>query len=94
MKPERLQQYCLINGWKDAIMLDSGGSSQCITPEGKITSTRKVHNVLCFWLKKESDNQTEEVEDTMAKRTLGQAGLNLIKEFEGCRLTAYKPVPT
>jgi GH24 family phage-related lysozyme (muramidase) len=57
--------------------------------------------VLCFWLKKEmkeekkeSDNQTEEVEDNMAKRTLGQAGLNLIKEFEGCRLTAYKPVPT
>lgn len=94
MEPERLQQYCLINGWKDAIMLDSGGSSQCITPEGKITSTRKVHNVLCFWLKKESDNQTEEVEDTMAKKTLGQAGLNLIKEFEGCRLKAYKPVPT
>jgi GH24 family phage-related lysozyme (muramidase) len=93
MKPERLQQYCLVNGWKDAIMLDSGGSSQCITPEGKITSTRKVHNVLCFWLKKESDNQTEEV-TTMAKKTLGQAGLNLIKSFEGCRLTAYKPVET
>ena len=93
MTPERMQQYCLINGWKDAIMLDSGGSSQCITPEGKITSTRKVHNVLCFWLKKESDNQTEEVK-TVAKKTLGQAGLDLIKSFEGCRLTAYKPVPT
>ena len=22
------------------------------------------------------------------------AGINLIKQFEGCRLTAYKPVPT
>ena len=24
---------------------------------------------------------------------ISQNGLNLIKEFEGCRLTAYKPVP-
>lgn len=93
MTPEALQKYCL--GWKDAIMLDSGGSSQCITPEGKITSTRIVHNVLCFWLKeKASDNQTQDVNNNMAKKTLGQAGLNLIKDFEGCRLTAYKPVPT
>ena len=92
MKPERLQQYCLINGWKDAIMLDSGGSSQCITPEGKVTSTRKVHNVLCFWLKK--DTNTQDVNDTMKKKKLGNAGLNLIKEFEGCRLKAYKPVST
>ena len=34
MTPAMLQKYCLDNGWKDAIMLDSGGSSQCITPEG------------------------------------------------------------
>ncbi|GIO57933.1 glycoside hydrolase family protein [Paenibacillus cineris] len=25
---------------------------------------------------------------------ISQAGINLIKSFEGCRLTAYKPVPT
>lgn len=87
---EQMQQYCLDHGWKDAIMLDSGGSSQCITLEGKITSTRKVHNVLCFWLKK----QTQEVNEPMAKKTLGKAGLDLIKSFEGCRLTAYKAVPT
>ena len=90
MTPDALQQYCLDNGWKDAIMLDSGGSSQCITPEGKVSSTRKVHNVLCFWL----DKKTQEVNDTMGKKTLGQAGLDLIKNFEGCRLTAYKPVDT
>lgn len=90
MTPDALQQYCLDKGWKDAIMLDSGGSSQCITPEGKVSSTRKVHNVLCFWL----DNKTQEVNDTMGKKTLGQAGLDLIKNFEGCRLTAYKPVDT
>ncbi|MFE0554779.1 lysozyme [Paenibacillus sp. NPDC058910] len=27
-------------------------------------------------------------------RKISQAGLSLIKSFEGCRLTAYKPVPT
>ena len=58
MTPAELQKHCLDKGWQDAIMLDSGGSSQCITPEGKITSTRKVHNVLCFWLK---DNKTQKV---------------------------------
>ena len=29
-----------------------------------------------------------------SKKTLGDAGLELIKSFEGCRLKAYKPVPT
>ena len=27
-------------------------------------------------------------------KPIGAAGLALIKKFEGCRLTAYKPVPT
>lgn len=30
----------------------------------------------------------------MANKKLGSDGLNLIKNFEGCRLTAYKPVST
>ena len=30
----------------------------------------------------------------MANKKLGSAGLELIKNFEGCRLTAYKPVST
>ena len=30
----------------------------------------------------------------MANKKLGSAGLDLIKNFEGCRLTAYKPVST
>ena len=29
-----------------------------------------------------------------SKKALGDAGLELIKSFEGCRLKAYKPVPT
>jgi uncharacterized protein YcbK (DUF882 family) len=64
MTPEALQQYCLKRGWKDAIMLDGGGSSQCITPSGTVTSTRKVHNVLCFWLKGIT-NKESEVEGTV-----------------------------
>ena len=67
MTPEQLQQYCLLNGWEDAIMLDSGGSSQCITPKGKITSTRKVHNVLCFWLKKEESEVETAVNGSSVK---------------------------
>ncbi|MGM9782180.1 MAG: lysozyme [Paludibacteraceae bacterium] len=31
---------------------------------------------------------------TMGNKTTGSAGVALIKQFEGCRLTAYKPVPT
>ena len=62
MTPEALQRYCVKQGWKDAIMLDSGGSSQCITPEGSIESTRNVQNVLCFWLKAPTTNKEREVE--------------------------------
>lgn len=50
MTPEAMQRYCLKNGWTDAIMLDGGLSSQCITPAGEITGGRCVHNVLCFWI--------------------------------------------
>ena len=59
MTPEALQKYCIEHGWKDAIMLDGGNSSQCITPEGNITSTRNVQNVLCFWLKGTTEREVE-----------------------------------
>lgn len=67
--PENLQKYVVENGWKDAVMLDSGGSSQCITPNGNITSTRRVHNVICFWLSNKTpeekpSNTSSEREDT------------------------------
>ena len=65
MTPAILQKYCLDNGWKEAVMLDSGGSSQCITPEGTITSTRKVHNALCFWIKAETTPKKSEGETNM-----------------------------
>lgn len=55
MTPEGLQTYLLSQGWHNALMLDGGGSSQCITPEGTIESARIVHNVLCFWFDKNNE---------------------------------------
>ncbi len=75
MTPEALQQYVLDKGWKDALMLDGGGSSQCITPIGTIksvTSTgdeRIVHNVLCFWLDDTTEKEADEDMDATEKAT-------------------------
>ncbi len=52
MTPETLQRYALNHNWKDGIMLDSGGSSQCMCPNGNIYSNRIVHNYICLWLDK------------------------------------------
>lgn len=49
MKPKQLQDLALAVGVKDAIMLDGGGSTQGITPKGKVTSKRAVHNYICVW---------------------------------------------
>lgn len=49
LTPEELQQIALAAGVKHAIMLDGGGSTQCIFPEGEISSTRRVHNYVCVW---------------------------------------------
>jgi hypothetical protein len=67
MTPEALQRYCVSKGWKDAVMLDSGGSSQCIIPSAAIISARRVHNVLCFWLKKEESEVEPEVNGLSVK---------------------------
>ena len=47
--PEELRDIALKAGVKDAVMLDGGGSTQCIFPNGKINSVRKVHNYICVW---------------------------------------------
>ena len=38
------------NGCVDGIILDGGGSSQMICPDGKVTRSRKVSNFICVWL--------------------------------------------
>lgn len=66
--PEELQQIALKAGVKHAIMLDGGGSTQCIFPDGKVSSTRRVHNFICVW---EDEQKTEGADETMFKIALG-----------------------
>lgn len=46
---DELQVKLLSLGVSDAIMLDGGGSTQGISPDGTVTSTRKVATVVLFW---------------------------------------------
>lgn len=46
---DELQTKLLAIGASDAVMLDGGGSTQCIFPEGKLRSSRIVATVLLFW---------------------------------------------
>ena len=50
---EQLQERLLELGCVDAIMLDGGGSTQGIFPDGRVYSSRKVATVLLFWEQKE-----------------------------------------
>lgn len=49
MSPERLREYMRGLGCMSAIMLDSGGSSQCDFNGKRIYSSRRVANYLCVW---------------------------------------------
>lgn len=51
LTPEELQIVMRRLGCEDAIMLDGGGSSQCIMPNGKVSSSRTVHNYIAMWTK-------------------------------------------
>ena len=47
--PENLQSIMRGYGCVSALMLDGGGSSQCIMPDGKISSSRIVQNFIAIW---------------------------------------------
>lgn len=51
--PESLRDELMNLGWESAMMLDGGGSSQCDFNGQKITSSRKVHNLILVYLKKD-----------------------------------------
>ena len=56
--PEKLRQEMYDLGATTALMLDSGGSSQCdFGAEGRISSSRRVHNYIAIWLKKEPEKE-------------------------------------
>ena len=46
--PEQLRDYFYSLGTKQALMMDGGGSTQCIFPEGKVNSSRVVYDYICF----------------------------------------------
>lgn len=50
MTPQQLQAELRSLGVVNALMLDGGGSSQCITPIGNILSQRIVQNYIAVWL--------------------------------------------
>lgn len=71
--PEKLKEELESMGAKSAIMLDGGGSSQCSFPEGNINSSRRVHNYIAVWLKKDSETSPKEETD-MAKKVVLDPG--------------------
>lgn len=59
MKPSALYNYLDRQGWSDILMLDGGGSTQGYLGAGKqVTSSRKVHNYICVYLKKSNSGST------------------------------------
>ena len=50
--PEELRKELYDLGADTALMLDSGGSSQCDFAGERISSSRRVHNYIAVWLKK------------------------------------------
>lgn len=63
MSREKLQVKMKDLGAYNALMLDGGGSTQGLFPNGKIYSPRRVPTVLLFWDKEvKKDNNTSDVE--------------------------------
>lgn len=58
LTPWQLQSKLLAEGWSDAIMLDGGGSSQMQTPNGNITSSRKIKTFILIWEKEPTQLKT------------------------------------
>lgn len=68
-RPEALREELYKLGAKTALMLDSGGSSQCMCGGLEtIKSPRPVHNYICVWTKKNSDDKKED--NTMSKKPI------------------------
>lgn len=69
LKPEQLREVAVKAGVRDAVMLDGGGSTQCMLPNGTITSTRVVHNFLIFYGNEQIKKDDEQVEKEASKKT-------------------------
>lgn len=74
--PEALRDELAAMGATAAIMLDGGGSSQCDFRGVKISSTRRVHNYIAVWLKREEkeEHKNEEVDLSVMKKVVLDPG--------------------
>lgn len=78
LTPEQLREQMEAQGCTSAMMLDSGGSSQCDFSGEIIRAERKVHNWICVWVKKETATEPPESEKSMGKyRVTPAIGLNI-----------------
>lgn len=68
LTPEQLQKEMRDLGCVSSVMLDGGGSSQCITPNGKVVSSRVVHNFICIWLGEENEVSNPQKEEKTLDR--------------------------
>lgn len=50
--PEALRDELAALGWDSAVMLDGGGSSQCDFNGDRLTSSRKVHNIIIVYVRR------------------------------------------
>ena len=55
----QLQNKLLDLGVTDALMLDGGGSTQGIFPNGKVASSRKIPTLLLFWSETKQEGDTD-----------------------------------
>lgn len=70
MTPEQLCDELEDRGCSSAMMLDSGGSSQCNFNGKIISASRLVHNWLCVWTKKEAAPKPPDKEDKPMSKTV------------------------
>lgn len=77
--PEGLRQELYDMGAETALMLDSGGSSQCDFGGGQsIYSSRRVNNYICVWLKKDSRHDSDKEDKPVGNYIVTtEVGLNI-----------------
>lgn len=73
--PERLRDELAAMGCNSALMLDGGGSSQCDFDGKRITSARKVHNLILVYLRHKEDKPVDGItQSIMTKSDCYKAG--------------------
>ena len=61
--PEELRSEMLSIGAKSAVMIDGGGSAQCIFPDGSVSANRIVQNVILVYLKPQDEKPKPKEEE-------------------------------